>query len=450
MKKTLRNFRNSSRPAGTFRLLSAVCAVCLLLSFTACSGGKSSANPFTGKTGGAHTGDVAVRLAAVNPAAYTDIDGLNLDAGITICLIARGADGSYWKQLEAGAKQAVSDINKMLGYTGDKKIKLSYSAPDENDDIDEQINILDEELNRNPAAIAIAAIDMSAFHSQFSLAADSDIPIITFDSATDYANVGAHIATDDTAASKTAADRMADLTGGGEIAVFTQDSLSSVAKDREKGFADAIAAEHPDMRVVEVCHLDSLDDFSERIAAKKNQTASGETSDADGPGVSGHEDTSEVPSGQTAGATWNPSETLSAGTTQTSSETSSSGTGEEPQAAPTAKEVTKFILEEHPNLKGIYAASEEVTGILADVLSEMKRTDITLIGYGGGKSEDKLINKGVLDGMILRNPYGTGYATVVAAARSILGLYHEAFVDSGYIWVTKKNLKDENVKSMMY
>ena len=43
-----------------------------------------------------------------------------------------------------------------------------------------------------------------------------------------------------------------------------------------------------------------------------------------------------------------------------------------------------------------------------------------------------------------------GYATVIAAARAALKMGNEAVVDTGYTWVTKKNLKDENVAKMLY
>ena len=82
--------------------------------------------------------------------------------------------------MEAGAKQAVADINDMLGYKGDDKIKLTYSAPDKRDNVDEQISILDEEMARYPMAIGIAAIDATACHVQFELAADNNITIVPF------------------------------------------------------------------------------------------------------------------------------------------------------------------------------------------------------------------------------------------------------------------------------
>ena len=43
-----------------------------------------------------------------------------------------------------------------------------------------------------------------------------------------------------------------------------------------------------------------------------------------------------------------------------------------------------------------------------------------------------------------------GYATVVAAARSVLELGNEAQVDTGYTWVTRENIEDESIQKMLY
>ena len=43
-----------------------------------------------------------------------------------------------------------------------------------------------------------------------------------------------------------------------------------------------------------------------------------------------------------------------------------------------------------------------------------------------------------------------GYATVVAAARTILEIGNEAVVDTGYTWVDKENMEDGSVQMMLY
>ena len=53
----------------------------------------------------------------------------------------------------------MDELNEALGYSGKDKIKVTYNAPSHEGDVDEQINILDEELDRYPIAVGIAVID---------------------------------------------------------------------------------------------------------------------------------------------------------------------------------------------------------------------------------------------------------------------------------------------------
>ena len=62
----------------------------------------------------------------------------------------------------------------------------------------------------------------------------------------------------------------------------------------------------------------------------------------------------------------------------------------------------------------------------------------------------KLLEDGKIDGLIVQNPYGIGYATVVACARAVLGQGNEATVSTGYTWVTKDNMNKDSIKKMLY
>lgn len=342
------------------------------------------------------------KLDALRPAAYGDVEGLNLEPGSHISIIGRYADDSYWKQVEAGAKQAVADINDMLGYKGEDKIKLTYSAPDERDNVDEQISILDEELARYPIAIGIAAIDATACHVQFELAGDNNIPIVTMDSGSNYADIAAHVSTNNIEAAQTAANEMANLLERtGEVAIFVQDSLSTTANQREKGFVDEINAKYPGITVANIYHMNDLSTVAKQIAEEKNSLLTDNDKQIDPTTI-------------------------------------------------TQKEVIQYIIESNTNLKGVFATNLDTTQEVASILKDMKKTDLHFIGFDGGEKQLKLLSGDVVDGLIVQNPYGIGYATVVAAARHVLGLGNEAIVDSGYTWITKSNMNDNEVKKFLY
>lgn len=342
------------------------------------------------------------KLDVLRPIAYSNIDGLVLEPGSYISIIGRYDEGSYWEEVENGANQAIEDINDALGYKGDDKIKLNFSAPDICDDVDEQINILDEELARYPVAICISAIDTTACAVQFDLAAENSIPIITFDSGSDYQNITAHISTNNKEAAQTAAAELAALTGGtGEVAVFVQDSLSMTAKDRKQAFIDKLAKDFPDISVVNIYHLDELEDMAKQIAEEQNADITNEEEKID-------------------------------------------------PATFTQEDVIKYILEKNPNLNAVYATNQDTTQLVANALASLEKDDLYFVGFDGGEEQLELLEDEEVDGLIVQNPYGMGYATVIAAARTVLDLGNEAVIDSGYTWVTKETMGDAEIKKMLY
>ncbi len=382
-------------------------AVIFCLSFLLCACADDSTNNETNTNNSTDTPEKIEtseesKLLALKPTAYSHITGLNLEPGSSISIIGRYADDSFWTQVEAGANYAVDALNKALGYTGSDKIKLTYSAPNNRDDVNEQINILDEELARYPIAIGIAAIDTGACTLQFDLASENNIPIITVDSGSDYHRVAAHIATNNQEAASTAASKLANAIGdAGEVAVFVQDSTSMTAKERESGFVSKIANEFPDVSIVQIYHLDELKSIAETVA----QDMTLAVTDAEVK-----IDSSEI----------------------------------------SQEDVVKWVLEKNPNLKGIYTTNLDTTQLVAKVVKDMERTDLTIIGFDGGEEQLALLENDVIDGLILQNPFGMGYATVVAAARVALDLGNEAFIDTGYTWVTKDNLTEAPIANMLY
>lgn len=342
------------------------------------------------------------KLDVIRPIAYGGVEGMHLEPGSYISIIGRNSGDSYWKEIEAGAKRAVADINSMLGYKGEDKVRLNFSAPSERDNVDEQINILDEELARYPIAVGIAAVDATACEVQFDLAAENNIPIVAFDSGSEYPDIAATCATNNLEAAKTVATKLSSaLEDAGEVAVFVQDSKSMTAIEREKGFVDEIEAMYPDISIVNIYHMDELEDMAKTIAEEKNAVKE-ETA----PEIAAESITQE--------------------------------------------DVVKYVLEKNPNLKAIYATNLDTTKLVTDVTTELKRQDLKIFGFDGGSDQMKLLEEGKIQGLIIQNPYGIGYATVVAAARAVLELGNEAVIDSGYTWVTKSNMKKMAIKRMLY
>ena len=351
------------------------------------------------------------KLDQIEPSAYDNVEGLHLEAGSYISIIGKAEEGQYWNEVKKGVDQAAADINDYLGYEGKDKVKVTYSAPETEDNVDEQVNILDEELARYPIAVGISITDANACEVQFDLAAENDIPVVAYDSGSAYQGLMATVSTDNAAAAREAATKLAKLIGdSGEIILFVNDSKSKTSLDRENAFREEIQNNHPNITIVESYHLDQLEDMQKIVADEIN-----------------------------------------AGTYQIDEESAEAES--DVQIAPadiTEEDVIDYVLAKHPDIKGCFASNAPTVKKAIAGLERAEADDVMVVGFDADEEEKKALSDGRIEGLIVQNPFGMGYATVVAAARAALDMGNEAFVNTGYTWVTADNLEDESIQKMLY
>ena len=351
------------------------------------------------------------KLDQIEPSAYDNVEGLHLEAGSYISIIGKAEEGQYWNEVKKGVDQAAADINEYLGYEGKDKVKVTYSGPETEDNVDEQVNILDEELARYPIAVGISITDANACEVQFDLAAENDIPVVAYDSGSAYQGLMATVSTDNAAAAREAATKLAKLIGdSGEIILFVNDSKSKTSLDRENAFREEIQNNHPNITIVESYHLDQLEDMQKIVADEIN-----------------------------------------AGTYQIDEESAEAES--DVQIAPadiTEEDVIDYVLAKHPDIKGCFASNAPTVKKAIAGLERAEADDVMVVGFDADEEEKKALSDGRIEGLIVQNPFGMGYATVVAAARAALDMGNEAFVNTGYTWVTADNLEDESIQKMLY
>lgn len=412
--------------------------------------------------------DYQAKLDLIDPTAYNNVYGLKLEKGTYLSIIGKRSDDAYWKEIQKGVKQAVADINKELGYEGSDKVKATFNAPATPDDVDQQVNILDEELSRYPEAVAISVADIKACEVQFDLATENNIPVVAFDSGTDYDGVMATVATDNQATGKEVADKMGEaMEKTGEILVFSHDSKSQAAIDRTLSFIDEMKAAYPEISIVETYAMDRLDLYKERVAADINAGSYDlETKTYTGDGTitdqwtTDSSDTSKTTSTEnTASETTASTDSTESAATDSSGQTTSETTGTAEAEAPkiqasdiTEENVMDYIFAKHPNAKGVYATNSEVMNLVLSAYdrNEIDTENLVTMGFDVNDKVKGALEEGTIDGIILQNPFGMGYAAVIATARAALDMANEALVNTGYTWVTQDNYKEDTIQAVMY
>ena len=158
-------------------------------------------------------------------------------------LISKGFQHQFWQAVKSGADKAAGELG----------VDVTFEGPDNETQVDKQIDMLAAALAKKPAAIGFAALDSQAAIPLLQQAKDAGIPVIAFDSGVDSDIPLATAATDNVAAAALAADKMAELIGGsGKVAVVAHDQTSRTGVDRRDGFVNEMKEKHPEIEIVAI------------------------------------------------------------------------------------------------------------------------------------------------------------------------------------------------------
>ena len=160
-----------------------------------------------------------------------------------VALISKGFQHQFWQAVKAGADKAGQDLG----------VDVTFDGPDNETQVDKQIDMLAAALAKKPAAVGFAALDTLAAIPLLKKAQEANIPVIAFDSGVEGDIPVTTATTDNKAAAALAADKMGELIGGsGKIAVVGHSQTSLTGIDRRDGFVDEIKAKFPDVEIVAV------------------------------------------------------------------------------------------------------------------------------------------------------------------------------------------------------
>ena len=191
-----------------------------------------------------------------------DTEGGNGDE-MYIALVSKGFQHQFWQAVKQGAEEKADELG----------IKITFEGPAAETEIAQQLEMLTAAIDKNPDAIAYAALDPEACVAPLEQAKSKDIPVVYFDAPCD-GDVGLSLsATDSKVAGALAADHMAELVGGeGEVAIVGHSQINSTGVERRDGFVEQIESEYPDIEIVDIQygdgdHLKSADIAKAMIAA---------------------------------------------------------------------------------------------------------------------------------------------------------------------------------------
>lgn len=159
----------------------------------------------------------------------------------TIAIISKGFQQQFWQAVKKGAEQQAAK----------EGATISFEGPPTEADIEAQITVLTNALNRKPDALGFAALDSRAAAPLLDQAKSQNIPVVAFDSGVASDIPVTTAATDNKAAAGEAAKRMADALGGkGKVALVVHDQTSRSGIDRRDGFVEWMKSNAPGIEVL--------------------------------------------------------------------------------------------------------------------------------------------------------------------------------------------------------
>ncbi len=111
---------------------------------------------------------------------------------------------------------------------------------------------------------------------------------------------------------------------------------------------------------------------------------------------------------------------------------------------------TEDLLTKTPDMVGIFADNElEGDGAGTAVADKKMGDKLCLVAFDTSDQEVKFLRSGVIDGLIVQNPYMMGYAGVWYALAASKGAVLPKFVDSGVHVITKKNIEQPQMAGLL-
>ncbi len=328
--------------------------------------------------------------------------------GLYISVISKGEQHQFWQTVRAGCQAAADKYG----------VEMYYYGPPNESAITEQVDALKSEMAKNPAAVALAALDTQSVMEQLQECIDKKIPVIGFDSGVPNAPEGAIYATTST---------------------NNQDAAAIAAEELFKleGFADMLATGTKDKPVV--IGVVSQDATSESITSRTTGFVNKMKELAATVGkvaVKGHTIWADATPDAEAGIIIHVEVSATTGVDD-------------------VKNSSSAVL----NMDGIYAVfcSNEgaVSGMLAATADGSEFAEggrfygILVAGFDAGAPQKNAVRNGWFVGSVTQDPYQIGYIAVELAVKAANG-EEVADVETPAQWYTAANIDEEMISMIAY
>jgi len=296
-----------------------------------------------------------------------------------IAVIVKTGNSSFWQNVQTGASDATKALKKTT-----PKLSMTFLGPQAESNVNEEINIVENAIDRGVKAIVLAPSDTKALIPVVKKAKDAGIKVVIIDSLLegDKGNYVSFLATDNKAAGEAVAkDMIARLAAKGittgKIAVESYVAGVGSEIGRVGGFKDYIAA-NSKLTIVSTQYSNS-----DQVTALNQVTNT---------------------------------------------------------------------LASNPDLVGFFGANEpSAVGMGRAIAQAGVAGKLVAIGFDGNSVLANFVKDGTLQAIAVQSAYNMGAKGVQTAYDAAIGKKKvAAYVDTGFLLVTKDNIDSQDAKNVLY
>ena len=395
--------------------------------------------------------------------------------GGTIAVITK-QQLSFWDDVKKGAQDACDEF----GYD------MVYTVADGDNDYVTQIAAINDAINKKAKAIVIAPNSEKDLNEALTKAIDSGIKVVVINSEIDASmnellasRIGSSESDGGTVAAKNAIaaykNKGGDLANVGKIGIIGH--TAGTAENRINGFITRMTNKIAEANGIEVpeenpyaalaaaggqggppAGVQGGDAAAAAQAAQAGAQAAQAGAQAGAQGAQGEqaadvneEDLTELEKAERVVAQ-HEAEVKAEGERKLAQIKKNFVQTDRCSRVDEAKEATKKLLGTDGNGFSILFATNTNTtlGVCAAVEELGLSGKITIVGYNSDEEELAYIRRGVLDGVILQNPYIIGYVGVRYAKQHVQGGGTAPQLDTGVTFVNAGNMNEEYIQLLLY
>jgi ribose transport system substrate-binding protein len=151
---------------------------------------------------------------------------------LDIALVTKALDSEWWQRVKAGAEAAAKTH---------PDVRLAVLAPEREVNIDQQVSILEDQITKRVAALAVAPTGAAELIPVLDRARAARIPVVIFDTDINWASKLSYVGSDNRRAGRIAGEYIVRILGGkGKVAVIRGILGVITHEDRVAGFREAI------------------------------------------------------------------------------------------------------------------------------------------------------------------------------------------------------------------